>query len=260
MSRTQWFYAALLCWAFSAQAEDKQKLLIYTEDFPPYNFVEDDKVVGISIDIVKLLCQATQVKCEFILQPWSRAYTNTLNKTNAGLVTISRHAKRESQFQWVGPLVSSQAYLYRLTERNDINIHSYQDALKYTVGIPRNDVYETILLSKGFIKGVNLLDFSYKQEMNELFFKGKLDLIVGSAFTQPYQLLASKQNSAAVMTPALEFEVPELQGNHLAFNLKVDPKLVAAMQSTLNSLVKQGLIQPIIAQYIALGEHRLDAH
>ena len=66
-------------WTFSASCfSSETALTIYTEEFPPYNFLQKGKVVGVNAEIVAMACEMAKIKCTFALFPWKRAMTLSL--------------------------------------------------------------------------------------------------------------------------------------------------------------------------------------
>ncbi|GAB3036808.1 ABC transporter substrate-binding protein [Bowmanella dokdonensis] len=222
-------------------------MTVYTEHFPPYQFVHKNRVVGINADIVRRMCQKVEAECRFELLPWQRAYQNVQQDRAGGLISTARSDDREQQFQWVGPLVKSTSYLYKLRQREDIQLVNLADATRFTIGIPPNDVYEAILIQHGFEKGRNLLNVSYKHADMKLFALGKLDLIVGSPLTLHYQVQATGF-ALEDLVPALEFPLP-VKGNYLALNLAFPKPLKQQLQQALDHMNDEGVVQQIIEQY-----------
>jgi len=242
-----------LCLSFITFASEKLSLTIYTEEFPPYNFTQQGVLVGINVEIVKQLCEGAGIACRFELLPWNRAFQQTNTHANSGLISTSRNQAREQLFHWVGPLASSVTYFYKLTSRDDITLGSTADAAQYTVGIQRNDIYQNLLKKHGFIEGKNLLLFSAKHQDMKLFFDGKLDLILGSELTLPYQVSKYGQHIKQVEA-VLKFDLPELQGNYLALNRETSGEIVEKLQQQYRLLLKHQKIQPIIDKYKKLIE------
>jgi len=236
------------CFSFLINAEQELKLTIYTEHFPPYNFISDGQLVGINVELTQRVCRHAKINCKYELLPWSRAYFLAQSQANSGLISTSRYAAREDKFTWVGPIAYSDAYLYKLAERTDIALDKMADARQYTIGMQRNDVYEQVLLSNGFEKGKNLLELSYKHEEVKLFFSGKLDFIIGSPLTLPYQVAAAGY-SIELIKPAIKLPIEGLQGNYLALNPGYPRELADRLQQSLEELKKDGTVEAIIAKY-----------
>jgi polar amino acid transport system substrate-binding protein len=75
MSFTPKALILLFICSFSAQAltEKTDALTIYTEQFPPYNFKLDNKLVGINLELTKAACELAKIDCQFELYPWNRS-------------------------------------------------------------------------------------------------------------------------------------------------------------------------------------------
>ncbi|MCC2614714.1 transporter substrate-binding domain-containing protein [Aestuariibacter halophilus] len=244
------FRGVVLCWALqqSVSAMATPALTIYTEHFPPYNFANHAGVIGINVDIVRLACQGAKITCTFEMLPWNRAYRNALDTPHAGLVSVSRTPQREGVFVWVGPLAYSQTYLYRLVARSDLAGMNRERLLNYSIGLPRNDVYEAIFTEWGFVAGRNLMLFSRKQESLHLFLRGKLDFIVGSELTLPYALAEAGLTTQSVVA-AMAVNDPKLQGNFLALNPQVPVEWVDGLRLSLERLRKNGQLKSIVEHY-----------
>lgn len=214
-------------------------LTIYTEQFPPYNFRQEGKVVGINIAISKRLCQDVGVKCEFVLLPWSRSFQSVLHNEFSAIVSISPKPERLTKFQWVGPVAHGTSCFFKLKRRDDIHISSVADATKYTVGTPRDGLYRTVLQKMGFSENLNMMLYNEKHADVKQFSQNRLDLIIGSANSLPMQLLHTHLTVYDVM-PVWVITDSLLQGNYIGFNNNVDSTLVNDFQNALTDLVASG--------------------
>lgn len=224
-------------------------LQLFTENFPPYNFVEDDKLQGINYDIVAAACEMAGIQCEFTMDNWNRAYDTALNQTDTGVFTTARSPKREDLFSWVGPLIYSNACFYRLRSRHDILVENEQDLFNYTVGISRGDIYQDVLNDMGMEEGKGYLTFSNKHEDNRMFALNKLDLMIGSSLTLAWQLERIGLSPEHV-EPVMELNDDALGGNHLALNKNTDPAIVSALQSAVDSMLADNTLSEIVARYV----------
>lgn len=224
------------------------KLQIYTEHFPPYNFIADDKVIGINAEIVNTLCENTNIQCEFVFYSWQRSFKSALQDKTGGLVSTSRTDEREKRFQWVGPLVNGTVCAYKLRE-NSFTVDSLEDFLKYTVAISGKDVYQNVLERMGFVVGKNLLIFSDWHEEARVLQKGKVDFILASQFTLS-EKLKSVSLSATSIEPLYRLSEDGERGNHLALNLEVPASVVAQLNRELIALRKQGIIRSVTNRYL----------
>ncbi|NVK24434.1 MAG: ABC transporter substrate-binding protein [Gammaproteobacteria bacterium] len=230
-------------------ATHASELELFTENFPPYNFIGHNEIIGINADILSRACLIADIDCTVSLLPWSRAYKAASVMQNSGVFSTSRNEQRENEFIWVGPLVSSNTCFYRLKTRSDIVVTNSDSLKNYTVGISRNDIYEKVLQNKGFQKGINYLTYSKKHEDTKVFKNGKLDLIIGSSVT-----LASQLGSAGIkledVVPVFELKDDSLVGNFLALNKTTDPIIAAKLQDAIDQLKATGEFESIISSYI----------
>lgn len=239
----------LLVFVFYVTQLKGNELDLYTEQFPPFNYIEDGTLKGINLEIIKSACKRANITCKLTSLPWNRAYNNALKLDNAGVLSTSRSEKREDNFLWVGPLVYGTTCFYKLASREDIQIENSQSIKHYTVGIPREDIYQKVLESLGLVQGENFITFAEKHEDTRMFSVGKLDLIIGSSLTLKSQL-AHVGLTLNDVVPVLEFNDKTLKGNFLALNKNVDPKVVNALQKAMNQLNKDGITQQILDNYI----------
>lgn len=244
-------YLALLLGVIHCTLFAKEpQLIIYTEHFPPYSFQAEDQITGINIELVKEACHIAKIGCSFEILPWSRAMKSAQYHKNSGIASTSRSFAREKLFQWVGPLVSGKNYFFKLKSRNDINATSLQDLTKYTVAANRNDIYEKILIDRGFVKGRTLLDTSSQESRVKLFFDGKLDLLIASSITLP-TYLHERGYDSSIIEPVLPLKLPELQGNYLALNLAVNKKLTTQLNKAVEYLIESGRVKKIVDSFTA---------
>jgi len=218
---------------------------IYTESFPPYNYLENDKIVGINTEIVSMMCANTNLHCNIKLLPWNRAVALSKKTPNSAIYSMSRNLNREKQYKWVGPLVASNNYFFRLKSRTDINISEVSQATNYSIAAPRNDIYEKVLKERGF---KNILSLSSKYQDVKLFLTGKIDLLVASPLTLPHQL-AKHGVSIDMVTKLIPLNVPELQGNYLALHPNTSENVIRKLQNSLNLLRNSGKILELTEQY-----------
>lgn len=244
----------LLLFCSSGQALSATRLKVFTEQFPPYNYLQEDQLVGINVELLNEVCRRAKIQCELELLPWKRAFENAKKMEGTGLISTSRTFEREELFEWVGPFVSSRSCLYKLKQRDDISINSVEDLTNYTIGISREDVYQKVLEGLGFEEGLHYLTYAGKYEDINMFKHGKLDLIIGSAVTIVHQLRTQDLEFNDVQ-PVFELIDPALRGNFLALNLNTPSHIISALQNALDEIKVDGYAQSIIEQYSYKYQH-----
>jgi len=119
----------------------------YVDDYPPYNFSENGKVIGISVDLLLEIFKESRSESgieDISLIPWARGYKYALEKENILLFAMTRNPERENLFHWVGPIASSNMVLIARKSEN-IRINSVDDIKNYNLGAVRKDIGELLL-------------------------------------------------------------------------------------------------------------------
>ncbi|MBB1350894.1 transporter substrate-binding domain-containing protein [Pseudoalteromonas sp. SG45-3] len=224
--------------SYYAQAEAFE-LTIYTEHFSPYNFENKaGQLVGINLDIVKDVCIASDIKCDFQMLPWKRAYSLVQKKEHSGIISIAKTAERAPIFNWVGPLASSQTFFYKLKKNTNLKMNNLNDAKQFSLAIVRGDIYESIVKKVGFESGKNLLAIGDEMQYMHLFLNSKIDLILGSEYTIGYQLSPFGYSEDDVVR-LQELPLPEIAGNYIAFNKSVPNYIVERFNREFEKLKKK---------------------
>ncbi|WP_220488533.1 ABC transporter substrate-binding protein, partial [Pseudoalteromonas sp. SR45-5] len=221
-----------------AQAEDF-KLTVYTEHFSPYNFENKaGQLVGINLDIVKDVCIASDITCEFKILPWKRAYSLAQKDKHSGIISIAKTSQRTPIFNWVGPLASSETFFYKLKKNTQLKMNSLNEAKQFSLAIVRGDIYESIIKKVGFEAGKNLLSIGDEKQYMHLFLNSKIDLILGSEYTIGYQLSPFGYSEDDVVR-LQELPLPEIAGNYIAFNKSVPNYIVERFNREFEKLKKK---------------------
>ena len=87
-------------------------LTIYTDEWPPLSYVDNDEAKGMAVELVNLLQQRLQTSWPVQLMPWARAYSYLLTRSNVMLFVMGRNPERERLMTLVGPVATSTIMLY----------------------------------------------------------------------------------------------------------------------------------------------------
>jgi polar amino acid transport system substrate-binding protein len=218
-----------------------QSLVIYTEEFPPYNYSKNGKITGINIRIVQAACKEVGIECKFEMLPWNRAMRMARNGPNTGLVSTARTPEREKWFSWVGPFIKSQNCIFKLASRTDIDIPNAESANKYVLGggTDATTAYKQTLDQLGFVEGKNLKLYSGKGSNMRPFAAGRVDLIIDSATGIKVRLAVANLTLEDIV-PVAAIDTSYLGGNHLALHPEVDDMLVQKLQTSIERLISSG--------------------
>lgn len=209
------------------------KMQIYTEDSPPANYLENGRLKGLSVDIVREILSRLNMPDNIQVVPWARGYTLALAQPGVALFSTTRLPQREELFKWVGPLYH-QTWGFYARKDSMINISSLDQARAVPrIGTYYKDAKEQYLLANGFR---NLVSTNNNRGNIRHLMDGSIDLWVSSDFNMPYQAQQAGINPDRLK---LVFPFKRVQ-NYIAFSNQSPDALVALWQQTLDELKKDG--------------------
>lgn len=211
-------------------------LQVVTEEWPPFNYTnEQSQIVGRSTDVIKAVLAEAKIDYTLNSYPWARAVHITQTQPNVMIYSIYRNAERESQYQWVCPLIPAvKIFVYRLRSRPDIEIKNISEALKYRTGSNKNDSSHKYLADHGFEAGVNLDLTNDAAATIRKFVAGRLDFVMQTEYSMISQLkaLGLEYNHVEKLFPIKEYD---FGAPCLAFSLSTPKELVERVKTILQS-------------------------
>lgn len=142
-------------------------LTYMTEEYYPYNFMEDGALQGISVDILDEIFSDLNTDLsreQVIFSSWEEGYQKTLATPGYVLFSTARTPEREDKFLWAGPVVRSRNVLFM---RSGEGIPSEADLSSLSIGAITDDVagydlenlgYDTITYATGAEELIRLLE------------------------------------------------------------------------------------------------------
>jgi len=221
-----------------------QTIDIVTEEFPPFNYTENDEITGLNTTVVKEMFRRAGIDYTITSYPWSRAYAIAQEEPNSAIYTMSRKESREKLFRWVGPIITSQSYLFRLANNNRVKVSSLEDAKRYRVAVVRDDVRHSFLSEQGFTEDENL-EVLRKYELGwEMLARGRVDL-----WAMPGQvarhLLEQKDIPYSALEPVYALTEVSSALYHMGLQVNTPDSTVQKLQSALDSMRLDGTLQKI---------------
>jgi len=223
---------------FSANAAQADTIKILTEEHPPLNMKDGDKITGTATDIVRELMKRANVTYTLDLVPWERGYETTLNQDNYALYSTTRTPAREPLFKWVGPLAQNDWVLVGKKSKN-IKINTIEDARKYVIGGYTGDAKASYLEHELHFK-VALAD-NEDQNLRKVI-SDRIDLWVTGDAQFRY---ATKQAGITDLESVFNFRKV---GMYLAFNKDTPDALIQKLNATLEDMHKDGTFDKLSAQ------------
>lgn len=229
-----------------------QKLVYVTENFPPYNFMVEGELKGISLDtlIAASLIVDCPVQRSFIrVLPWPRAYKMAIENQNTVIHSIVRTKSRESLFKWAGPITKGRVALIARKTRN-ISITNLNKLSSFLVGVVRNDIGHKDALKLGF-KESNFRFANNAENLAQMLAVGRIDLWSYGDITANwvFRKLGYEIDSFEVIN------VLRYTQGYFAFNKHIDDEAITLLQQGIDKLKNspgrygKSLLEEIISNY-----------
>jgi polar amino acid transport system substrate-binding protein len=228
---------------------DLPNFRIMTEDWVPYQFEKDGKMIGVAVDLLVLLLERTgsqQGRKDIKMYPWARGYRLLQTQENTILFSTTKTEERENLFKWVGPIFQNYTYLIAKKSKG-INISSVKQLQKYKIGTIIDDASELFMKRLGLTldqleRNINSIDNIKKLNID------RIDFVVSG--------WAAFENDARSLgvDPDLYETVFEVDSSDVfyAFNRKTPAWIIEKFQSELDKIKHSGQLDAIMKKYVHL--------
>jgi len=234
-------------YSFAKEVDD---ITFMTENYPPYNFKQNDKIQGISVDILVLMLEKLKAKTsrqDIRMLPWARSYAYLHDVKNTALFSMTRTKHREEAFKWVGPIALTTISLIA-KKSHHIKIESIKDIQKYKIGAIRDDIGEQLLRPLGVpsthIEDVGGIDALYK--LIKMLDKERFDML---SYEQSVTAWEQKKRGFDSNDYEVVFKLKKAS-LYYAFHKETPNKLINELQTALDELKKEGKYQQIVNDYL----------
>lgn len=223
----------LLPSATAANQPAPAKDMVYiTEQFPPFNYQEDGKLQGISVDLLEKMLEhinTTLNRSEIKLLPWDQGYQMALQDNNTVIFSTGRIPEREALFKWVGPISSIKVVLFALNAKH-IKINSPGDLRALKIGVVKHSAEGPVVIKAGANPG-NLVERNNTTEVIDMLKAGTIDAwaypdLVGVWLADKAGLNASKYE--------VVYQLTKESPLYYAFNRNTSDSTVQTFQAALN--------------------------
>ena len=221
-------------------------LKIFTEDDPPYNFLDEGQPAGASVDTLLAIFAELNIKYRkqnIVFSSWARGYNETLQRKNTMLFSTKRVPSRENLFKWIGPLSTARLVLISRRDR-EIYFKSGTIPKTFKYGVSKNDYSEIALLSAGVKQG-NLVNINSHNSAIQMLNRGRID-----AWARDY-LVAQwviRQQGYDMQDYKVAHVFSENQ-HYFAFNKNTNPAIIAQMQKAFETIKSNGIFTSINQKY-----------
>ncbi|WP_339448193.1 substrate-binding periplasmic protein [Pseudomonas sp. EA_5y_Pfl2_R50] len=230
-----------------AETSPDTDLVLLTENFPPYNmakngknFAQGENINGIATDIVREMFQRAGITYSLTLRfPWERVYKLALENPGYGAFVMARLPDREKLFKWVGP-IGPDDWVMLTKADSKITLETLEDARKYKIGAYKGDAIAETLTKQGLKPAVVLRD----QDNAKKLVRGQIDLW---ATGDPAGRYLARQDGVTGLKTVLRFNSAEL---YLALNKDVPEETVKKLQTALDQMREEGVVDEIMGRYL----------
>ncbi|AKB46695.1 hypothetical protein MSKOL_0918 [Methanosarcina sp. Kolksee] len=210
-------------------------LTYYTEQLPPYNYMDNGTLKGISVDLLEAVTEKMGKKVtreEIKLVPWTEGYKTVLTQNNTVLFTTVRVPEREQSFKWVGPIYTYTNVLFARPDRG-ITIERPEDLNRYRIGVIVDDIAVQQLLDAG-VNESQLVQETNASVIVEKLDNGEIDLW---AYPEAAGRYITEQVTGNSYSFRVVYTLPDREGYYV-FNKNTSDSTVMSFQQALDA-VKQ---------------------
>lgn len=242
---------------YTVSSQELSSLTYYTEAYPPYNYILNGTLKGVSVDLLGAITEKLGAKVtssQLNLTTWTAGYQAALTQNHTVLFSTVRLPSREDSFKWAGPIYTYKYALFAGWDKT-ITANSTEDLKGYRIGVISDDAAIPLLLSAG-VSSSQLVNETSAATLIEKLAHGDIDL-----WCYPEEVGRSITEEETGNYYAFNV-VYRLQNTDLyyAFSTDTPDSTVNAFQSALNSLKQEkdaggfSTYEMILGQYIpAIG-------
>lgn len=104
----------LYCAIFSMNANANETIKIAISDFPPFEFIENGKIVGLDVEIVTEVLKNAGYNAEFISIPkWEEALKHTEDGKFDAIMSLKKSSERQRKLLYSSPIAYTQDYFFK---------------------------------------------------------------------------------------------------------------------------------------------------
>jgi polar amino acid transport system substrate-binding protein len=211
-------------------------LAYYTEENPPFNYLENGTPAGFAVDLLEAVASKTgwtlnreQVR----VVAWSEGYQAALSRNDTVLFVTARLPEREGLFKWAGPLGTDRNVLLARRDAG-IAIGSPADLGGYRIGAVTDDAGVQQLLNAG-VNESQLVTRRNASELVEMLDRGEIDLW---SFREIGGRNLAEQQTGNYYAFRTVYAFEEY-GLYYAFNRNISDETVASFQRALDGLKQE---------------------
>ena len=234
----------ILLFFISLSSLNAKQYTVVTEEFPPFGYMKDGELTGLSVEIVNAILRELTYKQKIYIRPWARAYRETLSGPKQILFSMARNKEREFLFKWVGPLVSDKVYFYK-KRASTLEIMTMLDAKKVRrILLTREFPEYNYLHSLGF---TNLNETVTPVQNFKMLMKDRGELVPMGELAVPDTLKKAGIDAKLIKRTDVKLYEVEL---YIAFSKDISYEEIKKWQEALDLIKRSGEYEKIVKKYL----------
>ncbi len=226
-----------------------QSLTFVTEEAFPFQYLEQQRLTGMAVEVVNEMVKRAQVNRKDELLSWKDAYDRAQLQSNTCIYSTARTESRERLFKWVGPIVENKwaafakkGFAGSLTKPEDFR--------QYRVGVLQGDAKERYLRDLAAPYRFPVADDAANPPKLTLDRKApdKIDLWITGYYGGKH---VAAKTGVTDLAPVWVFQTSP---NYLACNPGVATGVVEKLQAALDGMKRDGTHAAIVARYDAVAK------
>ena len=231
--------ALLLCFCGCKEQRKPKLVMVTNAEFPPYEYIEGQKIVGIEPEIIRIIAD----KLGYELEIQNMNFDSVIAAVQSGKADIAASGltiteERKKQVNFTVPYVIARQLVL---VRKDSSLQDYSQLRTMRIGVQHGTTGDLYVAQN--IK--NPERFSSGPVAVAALVSGKLDVVVIDS--EPAQVFALQNPELKIMPEPLTFEEYAFAVN------KKNPELLKKINIELNALLKSGEVDRIIKHHKELN-------
>ena len=239
-------YILLLLIYFSNTAfSQNSDYTVITENWAPYNYEENGRVVGLTTEIVNRILSTLHENKKITILPIARASLALNTKHHIIMFSMFKTDERLNKYKWVGPIVEDSIYFYK--RKNDTSTYTKFDDFKKakTIACRHKGLIVNLLTSKGFQNLDTTATDGYQIYRKLLL--NRSDLAISDTEIGVRYIMKSIGHDISEIE---KIPITIFKSNlYIAFSKDSDDKYIKQWQNIFDDLKKSGEIDRIIRKY-----------
>ena len=243
MKKFSWFILSLLLWTSSLGAQ--QTITIVFEEWPPYQYTKDDKVIGIDTEVVEEACRRMGITPKFRSLPWARALEEVKEGDADAIFSIGYPDQHPFLYFPETPISAQRSVLF-VRKDSTLQVKDIRDLEGKTVGVVQDNFYGDLFDTNQKI----LRDASSNQKM-----------VFDKLLAERYEVMITfdlvglfliKENQIADQVKMLDYIVDD-QPTYVGFSKAKGAQaeqLAKQLSTVLEQLRQEGVLETVRNKYL----------